>query len=290
MTERAAGASGTARPTKLLDTSDVPTERLTRYTWYAILLLAVVNAFNYMDRMALALLLPYIKEDLQLRDSQLGLLTGLAFSLFYAVCAIPIGWWADRGVRRNIIALALASWSLMTALSGAAQNFWQLFLARIGVGVGESGCISPAQSILCDYVPFRRRAGMFALQSCGSIFGMMLGMTLAGWLAASIGWRWTLVVLGLPGIGVALIVWLTLREPPRGAFEQSRQTQDNRNPRVVFKTLWACRTFRLVTLYYALNGFVQYGFNQWWPSLYERVFKLDIASIGAYLGDRKSVV
>lgn len=118
-------------------------EASTLYVGYVIALLTVVNVFNYMDRMALAVLLPFIKADLTLSDGQLGLLVGFAFSLFYAVCGIPIARFADRGVRRNIIAIALTVWSAMTALSGAAQNFWHLFAARIGVGAGLSSTLQP---------------------------------------------------------------------------------------------------------------------------------------------------
>src|SRR5688572_39903 len=124
-----------------------------RYVWYVILLLTTVNVLSYVDRMALAVLAPLIKVDLVLSDMQLGLLSGFAFAIFYAICGVPIGWWADRGVRRNIIALAVASWSAAMALGGAAQNFWHLFLARVGIGAGEAGGVSPGQSIICDYVP-----------------------------------------------------------------------------------------------------------------------------------------
>lgn len=254
-----------------------------RYVWYVIFLLAVVNAFNYMDRMALAVLLPYVKAELHLSDSELGLLTGLAFSLFYALCGLPIAWWADRGVRRNIIALSLAVWSVMTALCGVAQNFFQLFAARVGVGAGEAGCTPSTQSVLCDYVPFDRRAGVLAIQGVGSMLGMMAGMTIAGWLGATLGWRWTLVALGLPGIAVALIVRFTLREPARGTFDQINAHVDS-SIRQVLGVLWRVRTFRVVTLYYAANGFTQYGLHQWWPSFYERQFGLSLSSIGAYLG------
>src|SRR4051794_12600117 len=114
-----------------------------RYVRYVLALLFAVTMFNYMDRMALAVLSPLIKRELQLSDAQLGVLVGIAFSVFYAICGIPIGRWADRGVRRDIIAIAVAVWSVMTALSGAAQSFWHLFLARVGVGAGEAGSISP---------------------------------------------------------------------------------------------------------------------------------------------------
>jgi predicted MFS family arabinose efflux permease len=251
--------------------------------WYVVFLLTVVNVVNYMDRMALAVLAPAIKRDLGLSDSQLGLLVGLAFSLFYAVCGVPIARWADRGVRRNIIALALATWSAMTALSGAAQNFWHLFLARLGVGAGEAGCLPPAWSILCDHVPLKRRPTIFAIHGAGLYAGIMVGMVLAGWLGQIIGWRWTFVVLGLPGLALALVVWLTLREPVRGALDGNSNTEAMPLGRTLV-ALWNVPTYRALIALYVLNGFVQYGLHQWWPSFYARVFDLSLGSVGAYLG------
>jgi predicted MFS family arabinose efflux permease len=264
--------------------SAIDSSPITPTAWYAIVALFVVNVVNYVDRMALSVLLPSIKADLALSDSQLGLLIGLAFSLFYAVCGIPIARWADRGVRRNIIAAALATWSLMTALSGTAQNFWQLFAARMGVGVGEAGCLAPAQSMICDYVPPRRRAGIYALHTFGLLVGMMVGMAAAGWLAAVIGWRWTFVVLGLPGIALAVVVKMTVREPTRGHFDGLRRPAEPVSFGRALRTLTACRSYRMLLVNMAAGGFVTFGLLQWWPSLYARVYHLDLALVGTYLG------
>lgn len=255
-----------------------------RYVWYVILLLFAVNVCNYVDRTALAVLLPLIKADLQLSDGQSGLLIGLGFSVFYAICGIPIARWADRGVRRNIIVIALTTWSIMTALSGAARNFWHLFAARIGIGAGEAGCLPPSQSLLCDYVPLQRRSGVFAIHSAGLVAGMMLGMALSGWLGETVGWRWTFVVLGIPGIALAMLVRFTLREPVRGSFDACTDDQPALSFSEVIAFLWQCRTYRLLTLLGATNGFVQYGLNQWWPSFYVRVFELSPSFVGLYLG------
>lgn len=259
-------------------------ERSSRYVWYVIALLSVVNVFNYMDRMALSVLLPAIKSDLQLSDSQLGLLVGFAFSMLYAVCGIPIARWADHGVRRSIIAIALATWSAMTAISGAAQSFAHLFAARVGVGIGEAGCLSPSQSLLCDYVEFERRSAIFSLHTLGLMLGLMLGMTFAGWLGATIGWRWAFVVLGLPGIAVAIIVQLTLREPQRGVLDKPMQRDAGQSLGSAIRFMWGCRTYRLFLCYGAANGLLQYGLNQWWPSFYARIFELSLQHVGVYLG------
>lgn len=254
------------------------------YGWYVVGLLSVVNICSYMDRMALSVLAPSIKVELQLSDAQLGLLTGLAFSLFYAICGIPIARWADRGVRKNIIALALVVWSAMTALSGTARNFWHLLAARVGIGAGEAGCLPPGQSIICDYVPLERRASVFAIFHFGNNLGIMLGMVLAGWLGETIGWRWTFVALGLPGIALALIVKLTLREPQRGCLDAAKDEQNIPRLGETIFYLWHCKTFRLLALMLILNGFMQTGLNQWWPSFYTRVHGLNISSVGLYLG------
>lgn len=255
-----------------------------RYVWYVVLLLTVVNVFSYMDRMALAVLAPFIKADLHLSDAQLGLLTGFAFSLFYAVCGLPIARWADRGVRSNIIALGLATWSVATALSGVAQSFWHLFATRVGIGAGEAGCLPPAQSLICDYVPLKRRAGIFAVHNFGNYAGMMVGLMVAGWLGELIGWRWAFVALGVPGLALALLVRFTLREPPRGFIDNVKETQGRLPFRETVAVLGRCKAYRLLVLLYVLNGFVQYGLNQWWPSFYTRTFELSVGSVGLYLG------
>lgn len=261
------------------------TTPLSGYTWYVVGLLAVVSVFSYVDRMALAALAPLIQREMSLSDSQLGLLTGLAFSLFYAVAGIPIARWADRGVRRNVLTVALTTWSVMTALSGAAMNFWHLFLARVGIGAGEAGCLPPAQSMICDYVPVRRRASVFAVHNIGNYVGMLLGLMFAGWLGDLIGWRMTFLVLGLPGIALAIVLRLTLREPKRGAYDPVPAVTEARPSFAeVITTLRGCRPYRLVILFCVLNGFVQYGLIQWWPSYYNRTSDLGMATIGFYLG------
>lgn len=263
----------------------------TRYIWYVVSLLAVVNCVNYMDRMALSVLLPAIKTDLQLSDSQLGLLVGLAFSVFYAVCAIPIARFADSGNRRNIIVIALTVWSAMTAISGAAQNFWQLFLARIGVGSGEAGCIPPSQSVISDYVPLEQRAGAHALHNIGLWTGLTLGMALAGWLGDWIGWRWAFVVLGIPGLLIAVLVGYTLKEPPRGYSDGIRPAPMatagilKRMPlKTSLTTLFNSTCFKALLFFNAVNSFLQYGLNQWLPSFYMRSHGLEAGTIGISLG------
>jgi MFS family permease len=252
--------------------------------WYVILVLSVVNVFNYMDRMVLSVLAPAIKTSLSLSDTQLGVLTGFAFAVFYAIAGIPLARWADNGVRRNVVAISLAAWSIVTALTGATQNFWQLFVARVGVGAGEAGGLAPAQSLICDYVPLERRAGIFAIHTLGLYVGMMVGMVLAGSLVEVVGWRWTFLVIGLPGVVLAAVVRITVREPRRGFFDAVKDDQTRVSVVGAMSTLWRCRTYRWLTIWGAALGFAQYGLTQWWPSYYVRAYGLSLSSVGVYLG------
>lgn len=254
------------------------------YVRYAIALLAVVNVLNYMDRVAISVLLPYIKVDLQLTDSQLGLLVGFAFFLFYATCGIPIARWADRGIRKNIIALVIAVWSAMMALAGAAQNFWQLVAARVGLGIGEAGATPASSSMIADYVPIERRSGVFSAYGTGSVIGTMLGLALAGALADVLGWRWCFVALGAPGLLLAVVVWYTLREPQRGRYDVIKDQHTNPSLGITLGSLWRCMTYRTLATYYVINGFAHAGLMQWYPSFCMREFGLSSSTVGFTMG------
>ncbi|GIS19220.1 MAG: hypothetical protein CM15mP120_11360 [Pseudomonadota bacterium] len=157
--------------------------------YYAVGLLTVVYTFNFIDRQLLSILQESIKADLLLSDQQLGLLTGIAFAMFYVTAGIPIARWADRGNRRNIVALAIGVWSFMTAISGLVQNYVQLLLARMGVGVGEAGGSPPAHSIISDIFPPERRASALAFYSMGVNIGILFGFLAGGWLNEIFDWR-----------------------------------------------------------------------------------------------------
>ncbi len=176
----------------------------------------LVCAFNFADRAVFAVLAQSIKVDLQLTDLQIGLLQGFSFALLYAGLGIPFGRLAERRSRLKIVVWAAAAWSAATALCGAAQNFTQLMLARIGVGMGEAGFMGPTSSLVADHFPAKRRASAMSLIMLGTPAGTFLGALIAGWVAQEHDWRWGFYVLGLPGIVTALVVYLILREPPRG--------------------------------------------------------------------------
>ncbi len=187
---------------------------------YVLIILTLVYTFNHIDRQILVILLEPIKADMNLSDAQLGLLSGLAFAAFYATLGIPIAMWADRGDRRKIIALALAIWSGMTAISGLAQNYWQLLIARMGVGVGEAGGTPPATSMISDLYAPEERATALGIYTTGIGLGIVGGFAIGGIIYEALGWRAAFFIAGIPGLILALIVRFTLKEPVRGMADQ----------------------------------------------------------------------
>lgn len=254
------------------------------YRRYVLGMLLVVFTFNFIDRQILAILLQPIKQDLGLSDTQLGLLTGIAFSLFYVSFGIPLARLADRSSRVNIITGALVAWSAMTALCGMAQNFWQLLFARIGVGIGEAGCIPPSQSLISDYFAPEKRAMALSIFALGVPIGVMFGFLVGGWMEEYFGWRTAFLVVGLPGILLAIIVRLTLREPPRGLSETTiKDHGEQPSMREVARYLWGLRSFRHVAFAAALHAFVGYGVISWLPSFLARSYQMGGAEIGTWL-------
>ncbi|MBX3706809.1 MAG: MFS transporter [Pseudomonadales bacterium] len=251
---------------------------------YALGVLVVVYTFNFIDRQILSILMEAIKADLGLSDTQLGLLSGFAFAAFYATLGIPIARYADRSNRRNLIALALAVWSGMTAISGLAQNFWHLLLARIGVGVGEAGCSPPAHSMIADYYPAERRATALGVYSLGIPVGILFGFLAGGWINEFFGWRVAFFVVGVPGILLALVMRYTVREPPRGMAEGRVSAAAQPSIGETFAYLWRKRSFRHLAFGGALTAFVGYGLVTWMPSFLIRSHGMQTGEVGTWLG------
>lgn len=257
------------------------------YKNYLLGLLLVILAFNYVDRLALGLLLQDIKIDLDLTDTQLGFLTGIAFALFYSVMGIPMARWADRGNRVTVITLTTALWSTAVALCGAAGSFVQLLLIRIGVAVGEAGCVPPAHSLIADTFTRTERPRAVARYMLGMPLSFVIGYFPAGWFNELYGWRVTFMLLGLPGIALAALARCTLRDPR----QQSALAQTNADsaaavpqPKLaeVLATLWANITFRHLLLSLAISQFFGAGILQWKPAFFIRTYGLETGDLGAW--------
>ncbi len=254
--------------------------------WYRHLvlgLLTVVYVSNFVDRQVINILADYIIEDLQLSDGQFGMLSGLAFACIYTTLGIPIARWADLGNRRNIIALAVTVWSAMTALCGAAQNFGQLFLARFGVGVGEAGGSPPAHSIVSDIFPVEQRATALSIYSLGVYGGILVGTVGGAYLVQMFDWRTAFVAVGLPGLILAVLVRLIIKEPPRGMAEARRDVAPPAFLQVL-GFLWQRKSFRHLSFACALHAFVTYGVGNFMPLFLGRVHGMPTIEIGWYYG------
>ena len=190
---------------------NTPPSPSNRYRNYVLAMLTVVYVFNFIDRQLLVILQESIKADLDLSDTQLGILTGFTFAVFYVTLGIPIARVADRWNRRNVVAISLSIWSAMTAISGAVQNFFQLLLARIGVGIGEAGGSPPAHAMISDYFPVERRARALSIYSTGIYIGILFGFLVGGHLNEVFGWRMSFVMIGVPGVIFAAVLAATVR-------------------------------------------------------------------------------
>ena len=209
--------------------------------------------------------------------------------MFYAIFSIPIARLADKSNRVNIISFSIVFWSAMTAICGAAANFWHLLWARIGVGIGEAGCSPPAHSLVSDYFHKEERATALGIYSLGIPLGSLFGILLGGWLVATLGWRWTFVAVGLPGILLGLLVKITLKEPKRGAAEslnKSIDAADTQNESTskasllkTFQTIWGIKSFRYLIYGSSLVSFAIFGFNLWMVDFLVRTHELSYAQL-----------
>lgn len=185
------------------------------YRAYVLGALVVIYTFNFVDRLLISIVQEKIIEDFGVSNFMMGLLGGTLFAVFYTAMGIPIARVAERANRVTIVSIGAALWSIMTALCGVAQNFIQLALCRLGVGVGEAACVPPSQSIIADYFPPERRATALSIFSLGIPFGSAIAAFGGGWLVANFDWRVAFILLGVPGILAAIIFKLTVKEPPR---------------------------------------------------------------------------
>ncbi|MFN2328720.1 MAG: spinster family MFS transporter [Chromatocurvus sp.] len=254
---------------------------------YVLAILVIAYTFNFIDRQILGILVEPIRLELGVGDTAMGLLTGLAFAVFYTLMGIPIARYADRANRRNLIAAAVGIWSLFTAAQGLAQNYWQLLAYRIGVGVGEAGCSPPAHSMLSDYYPANQRATALGVYSLGIPVGILFGFFVGGWMNEWFGWRAAFLVVGIPGVVLALVIRFTVREPHRGMSEQ-RSTADPhaQQPAIgaVCRYLLGRRSFIHMALGGGISAFVGYGLISWSAAFLARSHGLSSGEIGTWLG------
>lgn len=240
------------------------------YRWYALAILVLVFTSSHVDRQIMGILLQPIKVELGASDTQMGFLVGLTFALFYATLGMPIAMLADRGNRRNIITAAVTIWSVMAVACGLAQNFLQLALARIGVGVGEAGSNPPSHSMISDLFPLRERGTAMGIFATGVNLGLLIAFLGGGWMSQYWGWRTTFFVVGAPGLLLALLVRFTLVEPTRGASEVRPHASDAPGFWVVARFMWGNHSVRNVVIGGSLAAFVGYGAVLWLPAFFVR--------------------
>jgi predicted MFS family arabinose efflux permease len=255
-----------------------PSAAGTAYKWYVLGLLVTVGVIAWVDRNVLAVLLESIKTEFGFSDLQLGLLGGVAFGLFYATLGLPVAWLADRYNRSAVLTSALAIWSAMTALCGYATGFATLFLARIGVGIGEAGAAPPSHALVAEYFPREKRAFALGVLYLYIPLGFLVGFSTGGWLNELFGWRTAFLVVGLPGVAIAVLLKLTLREPPRTA------------PRTAVPSVlstaahfWRHSALRHLPVAGALHGIGAFAAAVWLPSYFIRMHGMSSGEAGSWM-------
>lgn len=250
---------------------------------YMLSLLFVVNVINMADRTIMNVLLESIRVEMELTDTQIGLLTGFAFALFYALAGVFIARLADLYDRRWVLGVSVLVWSAMTSLTGAVQNFWQFFFARMGVGVGESSAIPTSNAIIGDAFPASRRPLALAVFTAGSFFGVLAGSMIGGLVGEAYGWRMAFVVAGLIGVPVGVLVLLTLVDPPRGGADGAKPISPESLPKTL-RSLASNRPYILLILSSGFITFLLFGVIGWFPAFLMRAHDLSQSTVGLFFG------
>lgn len=254
-----------------------------RQRWRLLAILFLVATSSSLDRYIVSILVEPIKQEFAISDAMLGLFGGFAFTLCYATFAIPVARWADRGNRRTVITLALTAWSAMTVLCGFAQSFWQLLLARVGVGIGESGASPAAQSLIIDYFPPESRATAIAIFIAATAAGLILGFGLGGYLADEYSWRVAFVAAGAPGLALALLARFGLAEP-RLQLGFPGLTSRTESLGEVLARLWAKPSYRYAVCGSMLYAFIAAGSLIFWSSFMVRILRVPLRDVGIVYG------
>jgi MFS family permease len=254
------------------------------YRGYAMGLLLAISIINYLDRQVVHILAEPIKNELGLADWQLGMLTGLAFGVLYTLFGLPIARLAERGNRPYIIASATAVWSIFTVLCGTVGNFWQLALARVGVGIGEAGCTPPAHSLIMDYTAPAKRGSALAFYGMGAPLGGLLGMAFGGLVADAFGWRAAFLLAGVPGVLFAILTFLTLKEPRGKERRIVRKIAADETLGAMLKLVSAKRSYWLLGAAITCNVFIAYGHGPFIASFYLRNHSAELAQAASATG------
>ncbi len=262
----------------------LPDQAPSGHAYYVLAMLFLVLASSLIDRNILGILLEDIKADLQVSDTQLGLLTGPAFAVTNAIAGIPLARLADRYSRRGIVAWGLLAWSILTAIQGLTRTFSALLVTRIGVGIGEASTGPSAHSLISDYFPLRQRATAISIYTIGGHVGVWLAFLVGGWLSDAYSWRTALVAVGVPGIALSLLFRFTVREPERGAIEGQVDTGEIVPLGELVRVLGGKSTFRHLTMALPLFVCGSYVLNIWGPAFLIRVHGLTKTEIGVWFG------
>jgi MFS family permease len=250
------------------------------YRWYVLWLLFAVNLLNYFDRNLITILIEPIKQDLSLSDAQSGLLMGLAFALIYSLLGLPIARFADRARRVGVLSASLALWSAMTTLCGFATSFTTMFLARLGVGIGEAGGLPSTHALVGEYFPPQKRGGAMSIVAVGGSIGLLLGLIAGGLMHTAFGWRSAFMIAGAPGLIVALIFATTVREPPL----PQRSGEARQNLGEAMRTLWGRKSYVLLTFGLGIATIGAYGHQAWIPTFLIRSFEMTPGETGVFYG------
>lgn len=248
---------------------------------YVMAVLFAIYTFSAMDRYILSILAVPIRHDLHISDTEFGILSGTAFAVFYTVFSIPAGWMADRFGRTRVIAAACALWSMFSAAGSLATNFAMLALARVGVGVGEAGGTAPSYSLIADYFPPERRAQAIGIFHAGGGPGLLIGISLGGWIAAEWSWRWALALVSLPGVVFALLLYFTVPEPSHAARGGHAAAPPFGQ---TVRAFLADPLFRTAAIGSGISSTITYSLFAWIPSFLMRDKGMTLGEVAAWYG------
>jgi predicted MFS family arabinose efflux permease len=251
--------------------------------WYVLIIMMLAYTINIADRYVMSTVLEPIRLELKLSDGGVAFLTGVSLAFFYVIMGIPLSWIADRYNRRNLLAVSITIWSAMTALCGMSQGYMQLLLARIGVGIGEAGGTPSCNSIVADYFPAGRRAMAMTIFALGAPIGAWLGADMAGYVAATYNWRMAFFVLGVPGVVLAIVIMLTIKEPKRGRLDA---VSDTETPTLseTLSFIWSQKGMVHAIMGSGLSALWGWGLMWFTPTFIQRTYGLDVGQAGGVIG------